>query len=87
MIPHLQQIWSSGQLTNGGPYHQQLEAELARYLGVPHVALFANATIGLPVLQVERLLAETPVGQLLLSPVLGEKLKQLGVEADQGEGA
>ena len=38
----------------------------------------ANATIGLPVLQVERLLAETPVGQLLLSPVLGERLKQLG---------
>lgn len=47
LIPHLQQIWASGQLTNGGPYHQQLEAELARYLGVPHVALFANATIGL----------------------------------------
>ncbi len=38
----------------------------------------SSATIGLPVLQVERLLAETPVGQLLLSPVLGENLKSSG---------
>jgi serine/threonine-protein kinase len=38
----------------------------------------SSATIGLPVLQVERLLAETPVGQLLMSPVVGEKLKSAG---------
>lgn len=41
----------------------------------------ANATIGLPVLQVERLLGETPLGQLLLSPVVGERLKQAGQAA------
>jgi eukaryotic-like serine/threonine-protein kinase len=41
----------------------------------------ATATIGLPVLQVERLLAETPVGQVLLSPVIGEKIKAIGQTA------
>jgi len=41
----------------------------------------ASATIGLPVLQVERLLGETPVGQVLLSPVFGEKIKSIGQSA------
>jgi HAMP domain-containing protein len=41
----------------------------------------SSATIGLPVLQVERLLAETPIGQLLMSPVVGEKLKAAGQTA------
>jgi len=38
----------------------------------------ASATIGLPVLQVERLLSETPIGQVLLAPALGQKLKAIG---------
>lgn len=38
----------------------------------------STATIGLPVLQVERLLAETPIGSTLLAPALGEKLKAIG---------
>nr|WP_228895975.1 DegT/DnrJ/EryC1/StrS family aminotransferase [Pseudoduganella aquatica] len=46
-IPYLQQIWDSKTLTNGGPFHQQLEAELCRHLGVRHVSLFTNATIAL----------------------------------------
>ena len=33
-MPYLQQIWDSKVLTNGGPFHKQLEAELAEYLGV-----------------------------------------------------
>lgn len=37
-----------------------------------------GATIGLPVLQVERLLAETPSGQVLITPPIGERLKQAG---------
>lgn len=41
----------------------------------------SSATIGLPVLQVERLLGETPVGHLFLSPVVGEKLKSAGQTA------
>jgi len=43
-IPYLERIWESGQLTNGGPMHQQLEEELADYLCVPEVALFNNGT-------------------------------------------
>ena len=38
----------------------------------------SSATIGLPVLQVERLLAETPVGQMLLAPAFGERIKHIG---------
>lgn len=46
-IPYLQKIWDSKMLTNGGPFHQELEQALCEYLGVKHVALFTNATIGL----------------------------------------
>ena len=46
-LPYLEQIWASGQLTNNGPFHRQLEIELAEYLGVKYISLFANATLGL----------------------------------------
>jgi dTDP-4-amino-4,6-dideoxygalactose transaminase len=46
-VPLLEQIWKSRVLTNGGPFHQQLEAALCDYLGVEHIALFSNATIAL----------------------------------------
>lgn len=46
-IPYLQQIWESKRLTNSGPFHQQLEQALCDYLGVQHIALFANGTLAL----------------------------------------
>lgn len=46
-VPYLEQIWENKQLTNCGPFHERLEAELASYLGVPHVSLFANGTLAL----------------------------------------
>lgn len=46
-IPYLQKIWKSKILTNGGPFHQQLEQALGEYLGIKHICLFANATIAL----------------------------------------
>jgi dTDP-4-amino-4,6-dideoxygalactose transaminase len=46
-LPYLDSIWESKWLTNGGPYHQQFERELAAYLGVEHLALFTNATLAL----------------------------------------
>lgn len=46
-IPYLEQIWESKWLTNGGPFHQELERKLAEYLGVDHLALFTNGTIAL----------------------------------------
>jgi dTDP-4-amino-4,6-dideoxygalactose transaminase len=46
-IPYLRTIWENKILTNGGPFHTQLEKALCEYLGVEHVALFTNGTIGL----------------------------------------
>lgn len=43
----LEKIWTSGMLTNGGPYHQRFEDELGKFLGVEHISLFTNGTIGL----------------------------------------
>ncbi len=45
--PYLEKIWGSKWLTNGGPFHQELEIKLADYLGVDHLALFANGTLAL----------------------------------------
>ena len=45
--PLLRQIWQTRILTNGGPFHQELEARLSDHLGVPQVALFNNATTAL----------------------------------------
>jgi dTDP-4-amino-4,6-dideoxygalactose transaminase len=47
MMPYLETIWSTKILTNGGPYHQQLEEELCKYLGVNYISLFNNGTIAL----------------------------------------
>ena len=47
--PYLKDIWDRKWLTNGGPYHQELESELAKHLGVDHLALLSNGTIGLMV--------------------------------------
>lgn len=46
-IPYLEQIWENKWLTNGGPFHQQLEQALCAYLGVKHIALFSNGTLAL----------------------------------------
>lgn len=46
-LPYLEQIWDRRILTNGGPFHQQLEAALCEYLGVEYISLFANGTLAL----------------------------------------
>ncbi|AZK60964.1 dTDP-4-amino-4,6-dideoxy-D-glucose aminotransferase VioA [Pectobacterium versatile] len=46
-IVYLEEIWSNKWLTNNGPFHQKLELELCKYLGVEHISLFNNATIAL----------------------------------------
>jgi dTDP-4-amino-4,6-dideoxygalactose transaminase len=45
--PYLKQIWENKILTNNGPFHKQLEKELAEFLGVPYISLFANGTLAL----------------------------------------
>lgn len=47
LVPYLEQIWDSRILSNGGPFHKELEDELCKYLEVPYVSLVSNCTIGL----------------------------------------
>lgn len=63
-IPYLESIWQSNRLTNGGPFHQQLESELAEYLGVRHISLFANGTLAL----VTALQALRITGEVITTP-------------------
>jgi dTDP-4-amino-4,6-dideoxygalactose transaminase len=63
-IPYLEKIWGNKWLTNGGPFHQELEKELADYLGVEHLALFANGTLAL----VTALQALRITGEVITTP-------------------
>ncbi len=63
-IPYLQRIWDSKVLTNGGPFHQELEQALRNYLGVEHLALFTNGTIAL----VTALQALRITGEVITTP-------------------
>ena len=46
-VPYLEDIWESKQLSNNGKYHRQLEKEMAEFLGVEYISLFANGTLAL----------------------------------------
>lgn len=46
-LPQLAQIWDSHRLTNGGPFHETLENDMAAYLGVDHLVLCGNGTLAL----------------------------------------
>lgn len=63
-VPLLERIWASRQLTNCGPFHAELEAALAEYLGVEHIALFVNATVAL----VTALQALRITGEVITTP-------------------
>lgn len=63
-LPYLEQIWSNRILTNGGPFHQQLERALCDYLGVEHLALFSNGTLAL----VTALQALRITGEVITTP-------------------
>lgn len=63
-MPYLEKIWANKVLTNGGPYHQLLEEALCEYLGVEHIALFANGTLAL----VTALQALRVTGEVITTP-------------------
>lgn len=46
-IEYLKQIWDNKILTNNGPFHQQFENALAKYLGVKYISVFSNGTLAL----------------------------------------
>ena len=43
----IKELWDSHWLTNMGAKHQQLQAELERYLDTPHVTLYTNGHLAL----------------------------------------
>jgi len=63
-MPYLEKIWDNRILTNGGPFHQQLERALCDYLGVEHLALFSNGTLAL----VTALQALRITGEVITTP-------------------
>lgn len=63
-IPYLKEIWANKILTNGGPFHQQLEDALCSHLGVKHLSLFTNGTIAL----VTALQALRVTGEVITTP-------------------
>lgn len=61
---YLRQIWDTKILTNNGPFHQQFEKELADYLGVKYISVFANGTLAL----VTALQALRITGEVITTP-------------------
>ena len=86
-IPYLEAIWETKILTNGGPFHQQLEQALCDYLGVGHISLFANGTLALmtalQALDLEGEVITTPFSFVATSHVLlWNKLTPVFVDID-----
>ncbi len=47
MLPLLEKMWDEKWITNGGPFHQQLEKELKSYLKIKNLSLTSNGTLAL----------------------------------------
>ena len=87
-IPYLEKIWENKVLTNGGPFHQQLEKALCEYLGVKYISLFTNGTVAL----VTALQALGVTGEVITTPysfvatshsLLWNGIKPVFVDIDQ----
>lgn len=63
-IPYLQKIWDNKWLTNNGEMHQELERQLAAYLGVEYISLFSNGTLAL----ITALQALNITGEVITTP-------------------
>ncbi len=61
---YLEDIWNRKWLTNNGYYHQELERELADYLGVKYLSLFTNGTLPL----ITALQAMRITGEVITTP-------------------
>ena len=63
-IPYLEKMWSTGVISNNGPFNQELEKKLADYLEVPYLSLFSNGTLAL----ITAIQASNLSGQVITSP-------------------
>ena len=64
VLPLLKDIWERKILTNSGPLHEQLEKDLAEFLGVKYISLFANGTLAL----ITALQALKVTGEVITTP-------------------
>ena len=46
-VDEIKDIWDSHWLTNMGVKHKELQMELEKYFGIPHVALYTNGHLAL----------------------------------------
>ncbi len=46
---YIDQVYTSGQITNNGPLVRELEQRLAKYLGVKNIVLVSNGTVALEI--------------------------------------
>jgi len=46
-VESLKEIWESKWITNKGKFHHEFEKQLAEFLGVKYISLFANGTLAL----------------------------------------
>ncbi|HAF96500.1 MAG: aminotransferase [Elusimicrobia bacterium GWC2_51_8] len=60
----LKQIWGNKWLTNSGPFHQEFEQAIAKYLGVKYISVFSNGTLAL----VTALQALRITGEVITTP-------------------
>ncbi len=84
---YLNKIWESKWLTNNGQFHQQLEKELAEFLGVHYICLFSNGALALvTALQCLRITGEvisTPFSFVATTHSLwGNNIKPVFVDID-----
>lgn len=88
-IPYLDAIWKNKILTNGGPFHTQLEEALSAYFQVPHVVLFNNGTsalmCALKALEITGEVITTPYSFVATShALLWNNLKPVFVDIEPG---
>jgi len=87
----LKGLWQSATLTNNGALHQQLESELAEFLGVPYISLFDNGTnaliAGLAALDIQGEVITTPYSFVATShALLWNHLTPVFVDVDPTSG-
>lgn len=63
-LPLLKEIWDSKVVTNGGPFHAQLEQALCEHLCIEHISLFSNGTLAL----ITALQAMKITGEVITTP-------------------
>ena len=62
--PYLKKIWKTGIFTNKGPFHEELERKLEKYLKVKYLSLFSSGTTAL----ITSLFASNIKGEVITTP-------------------